>query len=165
MRYAALILSLINHREYYSCNSLCLFFNVQFVASAKCESILNEVIYFGWPGWQKKEWMHKILWSFLVLLVTITLCIPYTLYTAFKDCFCHSCCHQGGPKYWKFFQQWFEHPYYKFVNHTTWYMAFLALLYACSFHGQNTLEGTCTGLDDIGKKYPVSFSLMSKMSH
>ncbi|XP_067017229.1 short transient receptor potential channel 5-like isoform X1 [Acropora muricata] len=123
----------------------------KFVASAKCESILNEVIYFGWPGWQKKERIPKILWSFLVLLLTITLCIPYTLYRAFKDCFCRSCCHQGGPKCWKFFQQWFEHPYYKFVNHTTWYMAFLALLFACSFHGQDTLEGTWTGLDGIDR--------------
>ena len=130
------------------------------MASAKCESILNEVIYFGWPGWQKKKRTPKILWSFLVLLLTITFCIPYTLYRAFKDCFCHSCCHQGGPKCWKFFQQWYEHPYHKFVNHTTWYMTFLALLFACSFHDQGTYEGSLTALDGIGKKYPVSFSLM-----
>ncbi|XP_074629600.1 short transient receptor potential channel 4-like [Acropora palmata] len=121
----------------------------KFVASAKCESILNEVIYFGWPGWQKKKRTPKILWSFLVLLLTITFCIPYTLYRAFKDCFCHSCCHQGGPKCWKFFQQWYEHPYHKFVNHTTWYMAFLALLFACSFHDQGTFEGSLTALDGI----------------
>ena len=136
------------------------------MASAKCESILNEVVYFAWPGWQKKERTPKIFWSFLVQLpLSILLCIPYTLYRAFKDCRCRSCCHQGEPECWKLFQQRFEHPYSKFVNYTTWYMVFLAFLIAASFHDQNTFGRTWIGLDGIGKKYPVSFSQLSKIPH
>ena len=155
----------MNHREYYSCNSLCLFFNAQFVASAKCESILNEVIYFGWPGWQKTERISKILWSFLQLPLSILLCIPYTLYRAFKDCRCGYCCDRGEPECCKLFQPLFEHPYSKFVNHTTWYMVFLAFLIAASFHAQDTYGRTRVELDGIGKKYLVFFSLISKISY
>ena len=134
------------------------------MASEKCESILNEVVYFGWPGWQKKKRMPKILWSFLVQLsLSILLCIPYTLYRAFKDCRCCSCCCSCGcscccsccgqcwPKSWKLFRQQFEHPYSKFVNHTTWYMVFLAFLIAASL--EDTFGRTWIGLEWIGEKY------------
>ena len=128
------------------------------MASEKCESILNEIVYFGWPGWQKKKRMPKILWSFLIqLTASIFLCIPYTVYRAFKDCRCLSCCDQCEPKScWKLFRERFEHPYSKFVNHTTWYMVFLAFLIAASF--EDTFGRTWIGLEWIGEKY--FFSLM-----
>ena len=143
---------LFNYREYRSCNSLCLFFNIQFVASTKCESILNEVVYFGCPGWQKEKRIPKILWSFFVQLpfLFIPLCIPYTIYRAFKDC---PCCDQGESKYWKFIRRQFEHPYSKFVNHTISYMVFLGFLIAASF--EDTFGRTWIGLEWIGEKYLI----------
>ena len=144
---------LFNHREYRSCNSLCLFFNIQFVASAKCQSILNEVVYFGCPSWQKKGRISKILWSFLVQLLflfILPIWIPYSCYRALKDC---PCCDQCGLKGWKFIRRQFEHPYSKFVNHTICYMVFLGFLIAASF--QDTFGRTWIGLEWIGEKYLI----------
>ena len=143
---------LFNHREYSSCNSLCLFLNIQFVASAKCESILNEVVYFGRPSWQKEKRIPKILWSFFVHLpfIFIPLCIPYTIYRAFKDCLRRD---QGEPNRWKLIRRQFEHPYSKFVNHTISYVVFLAFLIAASF--EDTFGRTWIGLEWIGEKYLI----------
>ena len=99
------------------------------------------------------------LWSLLVqLFLAIPLCIPYSLYRAFKDCRFGFCCEQGEPECWKPFEQWFEHRYYKFVNHTTWYMVFLAFLIAASF--EDTFGRFWFGLEWIGEKYPLFFSLV-----
>ena len=143
---------LFNHREYRSCNSLCLFFNIQFVASAKCQSILNEVVYFGRPSWQKEKRIPKILWFFLVHLpfIFIPLCIPYIIYRAFKDCLCYDQCE---PKYWELIRRQFEYPYSKFVNHTLSYMVFLGFLIAASF--EDTFGRTSIGLEWIGEKYLI----------
>ena len=143
---------LFNHREYRSCNSLCLFFNIQFVASPKCRSILNEVVYFGRPSWQKKKRIPKILWSFFVQLPFLfcpLIWIPYTIYRALKDC---PCCDQCELKGWKLIRRQFEYPYSKFVNHTISYMVFLAFLIAASF--EDTFGKTWSGLEWIGEKYP-----------
>ena len=146
------IYRLFNHREYSSCNSLCLFFDIQFVASATCESILDEIVYFGRPNWQKEKRIPKILWLFFVHLpfLFIPLCIPYTIYRAFKDCLCYD---QGEPKCWKVIRRQFEYPYSKFVNHTLSYTVFLAFLIAASF--QDTFGRTWIGLEGIGEKYLI----------
>ena len=144
---------LFNHREYRSCNSLCFFFNIQFVASAKCESILNEVVYFGCPSWQKMDRKRKILWSFFVLLLFLLLLpiwILYIIYLAFKDCLRRD--HRES-ECGKFFRRQFEHPYSKFVNHTLSYTVFLAFLIAASF--QDTFGRTWIGLEGIGEKYLI----------
>ncbi|XP_067017231.1 short transient receptor potential channel 4-like [Acropora muricata] len=119
----------------------------KFVASAKCESILNEVVYFGCPSWQKMDRKRKILWSFLVQLPFLffsLMWIPYTFYRALKDC---PCCDQCELKGWKFIRRQFEHPYSKFVNHTLFYMVFLGFLMAASF--EDTFGRTPTGLEWI----------------
>ncbi|XP_074637783.1 short transient receptor potential channel 5-like isoform X2 [Acropora palmata] len=131
----------------------------KFVASAKCESILNEVVYFGCPSWQKMNRERKIRWSFFVQLPFLFLffpltCIPYTFYRALlKDCpYCNHC----EPECWKFIRRQFEHPYSKFVNHTIFYMVFLGFLMAASV--EDTFGTTSIGLEWIayvhfGKKW------------
>ncbi|XP_074637768.1 short transient receptor potential channel 5-like isoform X2 [Acropora palmata] len=118
----------------------------KFVASAKCESILNKVVYFDRPSWQKEKRIPKILWSFFVHLpfLFIPLCIPYTIYRAFKDCLRRD---QYEPDCWKLIRRQFEHPYSKFVNHTLSYMVFLAFLIAASF--EDTFGRTWIGLEGI----------------
>ncbi|XP_015764521.1 PREDICTED: short transient receptor potential channel 4-like isoform X2 [Acropora digitifera] len=119
----------------------------KFVASAKCRSILNEVVYFGRPSWQKKKRIPKILWSFFVQLPFLfcpLIWIPYTIYRALKDC---PCCDQCELKGWKLIRRQFEYPYSKFVNHTISYMVFLAFLIAASF--EDTFGKTWSGLEWI----------------
>ncbi|XP_067017232.1 short transient receptor potential channel 5-like isoform X1 [Acropora muricata] len=120
----------------------------KFVASAKCESILDEIVYFGRPNWQKEKRIPKILWLFFVYLpfLFIPLCIPYTIYRAFKDCLCYDQL-DGEPKCWKVIRRQFEYPYSKFVNHTLSYTVFLAFLIATSF--QDTFGRTWIGLEGI----------------
>ncbi|KAK2555386.1 Short transient receptor potential channel 5 [Acropora cervicornis] len=126
--------------------SLVIQLRTQFVASATCESILDEIVYFGRPNWPKEKRIPKILWLFFVHLpfLIIPLCIPYTIYRAFKDCLCYD---QGEPKCWKVIRRQFEYPYSKFVNHTLSYTVFLAFLIAASF--QDTFGRTWIGLEGI----------------
>ncbi|XP_015778813.1 PREDICTED: short transient receptor potential channel 4-like isoform X2 [Acropora digitifera] len=119
----------------------------KFVASAKCESILNEVVYFGCASWQKMDRKRKILWSFLVQLPFLffsLMWIPYAFYLALKDC---PCCNHRESECWKFIRRQFEHPYSKFVNHTISYMVFLGFLITASV--EDTFGRTWFGLEWI----------------
>ncbi|XP_068731801.1 transient-receptor-potential-like protein [Montipora capricornis] len=127
---------------------------IKFVASDKCQTILNEVIYYGCPSWQKKSRTPKILWSIVQLLCFILIPIPlvYIFFRLCKewcgvtcqkcrpdrgngdgqrDCCVSCCCHSCDG-----FPLLFEHPYSKFVNHTVLYLVFLGFLIAASFEDE-----------------------------
>ena len=132
---------------------LCLFINnylnsvrFQFVASPKCQYILNEIIYRGWRNWQDKGILRKASWfliQFVLVAITCFVYIPVRLLR--RCCGCGKvediCC-------WKF-RKLYELPYSKFINHTMSYVLFLCLVFASSF--QDKFGTTKTGLAWIGK--------------
>ncbi|KAJ7377783.1 hypothetical protein OS493_026350 [Desmophyllum pertusum] len=114
----------------------------QFVASPKCQYVLNEIVYRGWTNWQDKGIVRKILWFFLqLLLVTIT-CPVYIPVRLIRRC-C-SCCYEFEDECWWKFRKLYEYPYSKFINHTMSYVVFLCLVFASSF--QDEFDTTKTGL-------------------
>ncbi|XP_068731891.1 short transient receptor potential channel 5-like isoform X1 [Montipora capricornis] len=115
----------------------------KFVASGKCQTLLNEFIYYGWSVWQNKTRVPKILWSFLCFFLTV-LCSPfYIVFRLWKD-FCPSGCCDKDVGCCGDFQRLFEHPYNKFVNHTMFYLVFLGFLITASF--EKEFATTDTGL-------------------
>ena len=118
----------------------------QFVASPKCQFVLNEIVYRGWRNWRDAGIARKTLWLFLQFLLVAISCLVYIPIRLFR----RSCsCRKLQDNYcWKF-RQLYELPYAKFVNHTTSYMLFLSLLFASSY-GQK-IGTTQTGLLWIGK--------------
>ena len=143
------------------------------MASDKCQTILNEVIYYGCPSWQKKSRTPKILWSIVQLICFIFIPIPlvYIILRLCKEwcgvtcqecrpdrgngdgqrdccvsCRCHKC--DGFPLL-------FEHPYSKFVNHTVFYLVFLGFLIAASF--EEEFGTTDSGIVCIGQKNLLFF--------
>ncbi|XP_068695735.1 short transient receptor potential channel 4-like [Montipora foliosa] len=128
---------------------------IKFVASGKCQTILNEVIYFQWRGWQKKNRTPKILWSIVQLLLFSIPGIPlvYMILRLSKErCGVIPTCQEcrpgigmrEGQRGCGVFRQLFEHPYSKFVNHTMFYLVFLGFLIAASF--EEEFGTTDTGL-------------------
>ncbi|XP_068731946.1 short transient receptor potential channel 6-like [Montipora capricornis] len=141
---------------------------IKFVASGKCQTILNEVIYFQWRGWQKKNRTPKILWSIVQLLLFTIPGIPlvYMILRLSKECCgviatyqecrpgigmgegqrgcCVSCRCDKYDGCCGVFRLLFEHPYSKFVNHTMFYLVFLGFLIAASF--EEEFGTTDTGL-------------------
>ncbi|XP_068695737.1 short transient receptor potential channel 6-like isoform X1 [Montipora foliosa] len=129
---------------------------IKFVASDKCQATLNEVIYFQWRGWQKKNRTPKILWSIVQLLLFTIPGIPlfYMILRLSKE-FCgviatHQECRpgmemgEGQRGCCEDFRLLFEHPYSKFVNHIMFYLVFLGFLIAASF--EEEFGTTDTGL-------------------
>ncbi|XP_068731827.1 short transient receptor potential channel 4-like isoform X2 [Montipora capricornis] len=110
---------------------------IKFVASGKCQTILNKVIYYDWQDWQTKTRAPKILWSFPFFVLTLLCCPLYIVFRLWNQ-FCRSgCCSSGccaeDSESCRRFRLWFEHPYCKFVNHTMCYLVFLGFLIAASF--------------------------------
>ena len=107
------------------------------MASDKCQTILNKVIYYHWQDWQTKTRAPKILWSFPFFVLTL-LCSPLYIVFQLWNQFCRSgccssdCCAKDSECFRRF-RLWFEHPYSKFVNHTMCYLVFLGFLIAASF--------------------------------
>ena len=118
----------------------------QFVASPKCQFVLNEIIYRGWRNWRDRSIVRKTLSLFLhFFLVAITSVVYIPIRLIQRSCCCgklqDSCC-------WKF-RKLFELPYAKFVNHTMSYLVFLSLLYTSSYPPD--FGATHTALVWIGK--------------
>ena len=119
--------------------------NLQFVSSPKCQSILNEIIYYEWPYWQNMSRITKLAWFFLQLVfvaVSSIVYIPIRLARKF------SCCNKDDNTWWEF-RELYEHPYSKFINHTMWYLGFLYFIFLTSF--EHEFGTTVTGLVYIGK--------------
>lgn len=105
-------------------------FFFQFVASPKCQYLLDEIIYYGCPDWQDKSIVTKSLsFIFQLLLVTITTIIYIPVRLTRRGC---CCCEFKDECCWKF-RKLYEHPYSKFINHTMSYVVFLCLIFASSF--------------------------------
>lgn len=105
-------------------------FFFQFVASPKCQYLLDEIIYYGCPDWQDKGIVTKSLsFIFQLLLVTITTIIYIPFRLTRRGC---CCCEFKDECCWKF-RKLYEHPYSKFINHTMSYVVFLCLIFASSF--------------------------------
>jgi len=112
------------------------------VASPKCQYILNEIIYYEWPHWQNISRTTKFAWSFLQLVfvaISSVFYVPLRLARKFP------CCDE---RWWEF-REMYEHPYSKFINHTTWYLVFLGFIILTSF--EHEYGTTVTGLVWIGK--------------
>ena len=122
------------------------------MASPKCQYILNEIVYFKWPHWQNMRRAPKIALSFIQLfIVIITSWIYIPLRLAGK---CRTC-ERDDENWWKY--KLYEHPYCKFINHTTWYLVFLSLVIATSF--EQDFATTKTGLVYIGKSHDSSIGI------
>ena len=115
------------------------------MASPKCQYILNEIVYFKWPHWQDMGRAPKIAWSviqFFIVIITSCFYIPLRLAGKLR------CCERDDGSWWKF-RKFYEHPYSKFINHTTGYLVFLSFVIVTSF--QQEFATTVTGLVSIGK--------------
>ena len=118
----------------------------QFVASPKCQFVLNEIVYRGWRNWRDAGIVRKTLWLFLHFCLVAITCLVYIPVRLFR----RSCsCRIPQDNYcWKF-RKLYELPYAKFVNHTTSYVLFLGLLFTSSYGHE--IGATQTGLVWIGK--------------
>ena len=128
------------------------------MASPRCQYILNEIIYPD-PCWQDRNLAVKFLWFLIQLLLVAILSLFYVPYKLAKlccrnrSCFCCNWC------VCHFVRNLFEHPYSKFMNHTTWYLAFLCVMFASTF--QKHFGTTSTGLSILGKCSTVIHFLVS----
>ena len=117
------------------------------MSSPKCQSILNEIVYYEWPYWQNMSRVAKMPWFFFQL-VFVTVCsivyIPVRLVRKFRCCTCDK-----DDNMWWEFREMYEHPYSKFINHTMWYLVFLFFIFSTSF--EHEFGTTVTGLVWIGK--------------
>ena len=114
------------------------------MASPKCQSVLNEIIYYEWADWQDKSRLTKLSWSlFQLVLVAASsvFYIPIRLVRKFPSC-------SKDDNIWEF-RELYEHPYSKFINHTMWYLVFLSLIFLTSF--EHEFGTTVTGLVWLGK--------------
>ena len=126
--------------------------NLQFVSSPKCQSILNEIIYYEWPYWQNMSRITKLAWFFLQLVfvaVSSIVYIPIRLARKF------SCCNKDDNTWWEF-RELYEHPYSKFINHTMWYLGFLSFILLTSF--EHEFGTKAAGLVHIGKSWQAVYS-------
>ena len=147
-------------------NSLAIFYfnyvHFQFVASPKCQYVLDEIVYCGWPNWQDRGIVRKALWVLVQFVLVAVTCIVYIPVRLVRQCNCSKlkdvcCCSFGGlcscskfkdVCYWTSMNL-YEFPYSKFINHTMSYVLFLCLLFVSSF--QEEFGTTKTGLAWIGK--------------
>ena len=118
----------------------------QFVASPKCQFVLNEVVYRGWRNWQDQGILKKTAWFLLQFVLVAITCLVYIPVRLIRRC--SRCKKFEGKCCWKF-RKLFEHPYSKFINHTMSYLLFLSLVFASSY--QDEFGTTKTGLVLIGK--------------
>lgn len=120
-------------------------FNLQFVTSPKCQSVLNEIVYYEWPYWQDMSCLTKMAWFFFQLLFVAVSCIFYIPVRLARK---FPCCDKDDSIWWRFREK-YEHPYSKFINHTVWYLVFLFFIFSTSF--EKEFGTTETGLVWLGK--------------
>ena len=99
-------------------------FYSQFVASPKCQRILDEIIYYQWPHWQDVGRVTKFAWSIVQLLMVAISCFVYIPLRLLRK----SPCFDEDDECWWNFREIYEHPFSKFINHSTWYMVFLVFV-------------------------------------
>ena len=119
-------------------------FYSQFVASPKCQRILDEIIYYQWPHWQDVGRVTKFAWSIVQLLMVAITCFFYIPLRLLRK----SPCFDEGDGCWWNFREIYEHPFSKFINHSTWYMVFLVFVFLNSM--QHSFATRLMGLEWIG---------------
>ena len=119
-------------------------FYSQFVASPKCQRILDEIIYYQWPYWQDVRRVTKFAWSIVQLLMVAISCFVYIPLRLLRK----SPCFDEGDGCWWNFREIYEHPFSKFINHSTWYMVFLVFVFLNSM--QHSFATRLMGLEWIG---------------
>ena len=131
---------------------------VQFVSSPGCQYILNEIIYQD-PRWQDRNIAVKMLWAvFVQLLLVVVLSTVYVPYKLMRVCMKKTYCKKSNSMsscgcnndFFSFVKDVFEHPYSKFINHTTWYLVFLILVIVSTF--KRNFGTTSTGFSILGKR-------------
>ena len=135
----------------------------QFAASPRCQSILNDIIYKD-PCWQDRNLPVKLIWAVFIQLPLVAvfslIYVPCHLaHLCVKRVGCSSWLNLGGRCTWcccRLVRNTFEHPYSKFVNHTTGYLAFLCVIGANTF--ETNFETSLAGLSTLGKYIRIKLS-------
>ena len=122
------------------------------MSSPKCQSVLNEIIYYN-PSWQDKNTFIKMCWFlFCSIMASVSIAV-YLPYLVIKEINCNGgyCDEDGCCCYCVLglVKQLFEHPYSRFASHTTYYIAFLLVLYFASH--ETDYGSTSIGFTNIGK--------------
>lgn len=124
------------------------FVNFQFVASPKCQFVLNEIVYRGCRKWQDEGFVIKATWFLLQLILVTVTSIVYIPVRLIRKCYC---CNQLNDKScWKF-RKFYEHPYSKFINQTMSYVVFLCLVFASSYQDEFSTDRKGPAMVPIGK--------------
>lgn len=126
-------------------------FDCQFVASPKCQRILDEIIYYQWPHWQDKGRAIKFAWSIVQLLMVAISSFAYIFLRLLRK----SPCFNEDDGCWWDFREIYEHPFSKFINHSTWYMVFLVFVILNSV--QQSFAIRLWGLEWIGMSLIIYF--------
>ena len=126
-------------------------FYSQFVASPKCQRILDEIIYYQWPHWQDVRRVTKFGWSIVQLLMVAITCFVYIPLRLLRK----SPCFGEGDGCWWNFREIYEHPFSKFINHSTWYMVFLVFVFLNSM--QHSFATRLMGVGWIGMSLYFNF--------
>ena len=119
-------------------------FDSQFVASPKCQQILDKVIYYDWPHWQDAAGVTKLAWSMVQLLMVAISCFVYIPLRILRK----SPCFDEDDGCWWNFREIYEHPFSKFINYSTWYMVFLVFVFLNSM--QRSFATRLMGLEWLG---------------
>ena len=119
-------------------------FYSQFVASPRCQRIFDEIVYYQWPHWQDVGRVTKFAWSIVQLLMVAITCFVYIPLRLLRK----SPCFDEGDGCWWNFREIYEHPFSKFINHSTWYMVFLVFVILNSM--QQSFATRLMGLEWIG---------------
>jgi len=133
----------------------------QFVASPRCQSILNEIIYQD-QCWQNRNLIVKLFWALLIQLPLVIIFsliyVPYHLVDlCLKKVSCSNCLRFQCKWYcFRLVKNTFQHPYSKFVNHTTGYLVFLCAISANTF--ETNFESPLAGLSTLGKYMRIKLS-------
>lgn len=125
----------------------------KFVASARCQSVLDQIIFYKCPEWKDEGIMRKFVWVVVQLILTTILTPFYISLRIFEKVFrkkSSNMCSSGiAKKSIERIRSLYEHPYSKFVNHSMSYFLFLALLLLSTFGFENEYKSTSVGLTRI----------------
>lgn len=125
------------------------------MASARCQSVLDQIIFYKCPEWKDEGIMRKFVWVVVQLILTTILTPFYISLRIFEKVFrkkSSNMCSSGiAKKSIERIRSLYEHPYSKFVNHSMSYFLFLALLLLSTFGFENEYKSTSVGLTRIGK--------------
>ncbi|PFX26205.1 short transient receptor potential channel 4-like isoform X1 [Stylophora pistillata] len=125
----------------------------KFVASARCQSVLDQIIFYKCPAWKDKGIMRKFAWVIVQLILTTILSPFYISLRIFEKVFrkksCNICTNGIAKTCIERIKNLYEHPYSKFVNHMISYILFLSLLLLSTFGFENEYKSTSVGLTRI----------------